>query len=272
MEQYALVTGATSGLGLAYAKWFAQEGYQLIITGRRGDVIEKRAEEIRKAYGCRVNVILVDLAEEPGLSMLLGRLEGMEVDVLVNNAGFGLGTEFAFTDIKDIQRLIFLHTVCAATVTHFVLQGMMERNRGRIINISSDGAFAVVPRNVVYAAAKRFVVTFTQGLHMELAGTGIQVQAVCPGFIDSDFHESAGMHVDKTRKGMFAFRQPEMVVKEAMESFKKGKVICIPDRTGKFIKALGNWMPESVYYRFAAGMAAKTIQRGREQAENEKNP
>lgn len=257
MKGNALITGATSGLGLAYAKWFAQEGYDLIITGRRQALIEKRAEEIRTAYGCGVTVILADLAEEEGITSLLLQLKGKEVEVLVNNAGFGLKTEFANTDIRDIQRLVFLHTMGICRITHFVLQGMKERRRGRIINISSDGAFAVVPGNVVYAASKRFIVTFTQGLHMELASYGIQLQAVCPGFIDSDFHESAGMHVDKTRKGIFAFHQPEEVVQEGMRSLNKGRVICIPGRPGKMIKALGNLLPEKMYYKFAAGLVKK---------------
>lgn len=262
MEQYALITGATSGLGLAYAKWFAGEGYHLIITGRRKEVIERRADEIRKTYGCKVIVILADLAEETGVSELLNQLEGKAIDVLVNNAGFGLCTEFADTDAADIKRLIYLQTTAVARITHHVLGGMKREGRGRIINVSSDGAFAVVPKNVVYAATKRFIVTLTEGLHMELAGYGIHVQAVCPGFIDSDFHESAGMKVDKSRKGMFAFRRPEDVVREAMESFAKGKVVCIPDRTGKFIKALADLLPKKTYYRMAGGFAARSLQKG----------
>lgn len=259
MKQNALITGATSGLGLAYAKWFAQEGYDLVITGRRREVIERRAEEIRKQYGSNVEVVLVDLAEEEGVGTLLGHLEGREIDVLVNNAGFGFRTYFADTDVRDVKRLIYLQTTAVAEITHYALAGMKERNRGRIINISSDGAFAVVPRNVTYAASKRFIVTLTEGLHMELAGTGIRVQVVCPGFVDTDFHENNGMPIDKTRKGMFAFRQPEEVVKEAMRDFDKGRVVCVPDRAGKVVKAMAEYMPKKIYYRFANGFAEKKL-------------
>ena len=180
---YAVITGATSGLGLAYAKWFGGKGYDLIITGRRKDIIEKRAEEIREAYGCSVEVVLTDLAEEQGTANLLARMDGKPVDVLVNNAGFGLGLEFADSDIKDIRRLIFLQTSAIAELTHYVLRDMKKKHHGTIINISSDGAFAPLPKNVTYAASKRFLVTFTEGLHMELAGTGVRVQVVCPGLL-----------------------------------------------------------------------------------------
>lgn len=259
MEHYALITGATSGLGLAYARYFAKEGFNLIITGRRRTVIEKRAEEIRRNYGCDVKVILVDLADETGVRALLESVEGKIIDVLVNNAGFGFRTHFADTDIQDLKRLIYLQTTAVAEITYHVLQGMRQRDSGRIINISSDGAFAVVPKNVAYAATKRFIVTLTEGLHMELSGTGIRVQAVCPGFVDTDFHENANMPVDKSRKGMFAFRKPEDVVEEAMLEFEKGRVVCVPDKAGKLIKAMADFMPRKSYYRFAGNFADKKL-------------
>ena len=261
MEQYALITGATSGLGLAYAKWFAGKGYDLIMTGRRKEVIERRAQEIRDKYGCRVIVILVDLARDDGVKKLLASLEGREVHVLVNNAGFGFITSFIDTDMEGLRRLIYLQTSAVAEITHHVLKGMKERNQGSIINISSDGAFAVVPGNVTYAAAKRFMITLTEGLHMELMGTGIRIQAVCPGFVDTDFHENNGMPVDKTRKGMFGFRQPEDVVDEAMKDFEAGRVICIPDKAGKLVKAMADYMPKKVYYRFANDFVNKKIRK-----------
>lgn len=261
MRKCALITGATSGLGLAYATWFAAKGYDLIITGRRKEVIEKRAEEIRNRYNSSVSVVLVDLAEEGGVKTLLGYLEGRDIHVLVNNAGFGFSTEFANTDIEGLKRLIYLQTSAVAEITHYVLKKMKTEGQGSIINISSDGAFAVVPKNVTYAAAKRFIVTFTEGLHMELKDTGIQVQVVCPGFVDTDFHENNGMPIEKTRKGMFAFRKPEEVVVESMKDFEKGRVICVPDRAGKIVKALADYMPRGMYYRFVGSFADKKLRK-----------
>lgn len=262
MGHYALITGATSGLGLAYATWFAGKGYDLIVTGRRKEVIERRAQEIRDKYACRVMVILADLAREDGVRKLLASLEGREIHVLVNNACFGFRSSFSDTDVDGLKRLIYLQTTAVAEITHHVLKGMKERNKGSIINISSSGAFLVVPGNVTYAAAKRFVVTLTEGLHMELMGTGIRVQAVCPGFVDTDFHENNGMHVDKTRTGMFGFRQPEEVVDEAMKEFEKGRVVCIPDKAGKLVRVMAEYMPKRMYYRFANDFVNKNIRKG----------
>lgn len=209
-----------------------------------------------------MDVVLTDLAQSEGVRMLLDSLEGKEIDVLVNNAGFGFRTEFTDTDVEGLKRLIYLHTIAVTEITHYVLKGMKKRDKGSIINISSDGAFAVVPKNVAYAATKRFIVTLTEGLHMELMNTGIRVQVVCPGFVDTDFHENNGMPVDKTKKGMFGFRQPEEVVEEAMSDFEKGQVVCVPDKAGKFVKAMAEYMPKKTYYRFANDFVNKKIRKG----------
>ena len=260
---YALITGATSGLGLAYARWFAGAGYNLVVTGRRRQVIEMRAEEIRREHGCNVRVVLADLAEKAGVDVLLESVRGLKIEVLVNNAGFGLKTSFADTAAEDMRHLLYLQTAAVAELTHYVLQGMRERNEGTVINISSDGAFAVIPGNVLYSATKRFIIELTEGLHMELAHTRIRVQAVCPGFMDSHFHESAGMAVDKGAKGIFAFRRPEDVAEDAMKDLARGKVVSIPDMGGKLFKALGIFMPRKLYYRFAGRFADKSFRKSR---------
>ena len=160
-----------------------------------------------------------------------------------------------------MKRLIYLQTIAVAEITHYVLRGMKERNKGIIINISSDGAFAVVPGNVTYAAAKRFIVTLTEGLHMELMGTGIRVQAVCPGFVDTDFLENNGMYVDKTRKGMFGLRQPGEVVDEAMKEFEKGSIVCVPDKAGKLAESHGGVYAKRCITSFADDFVNKNIRK-----------
>lgn len=202
MKNAALITGATSGLGLAYAKEYAKKGYNLIITGRREDKIKANAKSIENMYNVTVKVIIVDLAHEQGLNDLLDEIRNDEIEVLVNNAGFGLKPIFSEVPKEDMDRIMFLQMNTVVILTQNILKKMLIRNKGTIINISSDGAFAVMPRNVIYSSTKLFILNFTEGLYMELINSDINVQVVCPGFIDSDFHASAGMNVVKKKKDL----------------------------------------------------------------------
>lgn len=254
-KEIAVITGATSGLGLAYAERMAADGYDLIITGRREEIIKANAERIMHEYGRSVEVCITDLSDEEGVNKLIDVLNNKNISILVNNAGFGLKTKFIDTNYCDVKRLLYLHIMAVTKLTYFVLQGMKQRNKGTIINISSDGAFAVLPKNVVYSSSKLYIINFTEGLHMELADYDIKVQAVCPGFIDSDFHSRAGMSVDKTRKGIFGFQQPGDVVNRAMMALKKNIVVCVPDKGGKLIRLIGKYMPRKMFYKFASGFS-----------------
>ena len=256
MKKLALITGATSGLGLSYAKYFASKGYDLIITGRREEVIRKNADNLKKQYNVDVAVIIVELSSKEGVDFLISSIKNCEIAVLVNNAGFGLKSTFVDTSEADIEGLLYLHTCCVTRLTHYVLKNMEMRNEGSIINISSDGAFAVMPHNVLYSSAKLFILNFTEGLHMELAKTNIHVQAVCPGFIDSNFHESAGMHVNKSRKGLFAFHNPDDIVVDAMKDFEKGIVVSVPDGGAKLIRFMVKLMPRKMFYKKVTTLAS----------------
>lgn len=257
MKNTALITGATSGLGLSYAKYFAQKGYNLIITGRREEVIRSNAKELMEKYKIDVQVIITELSNSEGVDYLLENLKDKDISVLVNNAGFGLKNTFANTEEEDIEKIIYLQAMCVTRITHYVLQHMLEKNEGIIINISSDGAFAVVPHNVLYSSTKLFLINFTEGLYMELKDTNIRVQAVCPGFIDSHFHESAGMNVDKNKKGLFGFKQPDDIVSDAMQDLNKGKVVSIPDKGARFLRRFVRILPRKVFYNMGINLSKK---------------
>ncbi|WP_244833917.1 SDR family NAD(P)-dependent oxidoreductase [Clostridium sp. BJN0001] len=259
MKNIALITGATSGLGLSYAKYFASKGYNLIITGRRESVIRSNAKELMKKYKIEVQVIITELSNDKGVNYLLDNIKGKDISVLVNNAGFGLKTTFADTSEDNIKKLLYLQTVCVTRLTHFVLKNMLEKNNGIIINISSDGAFAVIPHNVLYSSTKLYILNLTEGLHMELDGTNVKVQAVCPGFIDSHFHESAGMHVNKNKKGLFGFRKPDDIVSDAMHDLECGKVVSIPDKGARLLRKMVMFMPRKVFYKKAINLSKKMI-------------
>ncbi len=248
MKHGVLITGATSGLGLAYAKEYAKKGYNLIITGRRENKIIENAKYIENTYHVKVKVVIVDLAKEEGLSLLLNEIKEEEIEVLVNNAGFGLKPVFSELPKEDLDRIMFLQMNTVVILTQNVLKQMLSRHKGTIINISSDGAFAVMPRNILYSSTKLFILNFTEGLYMELIDTPIHVQVVCPGFIDSDFHESAGMKVVKKKKGFMKFMDPQEILRLAMKDLKKGRVVSVPGLEAKIIRFIAAFLPRKMFY------------------------
>lgn len=257
MKHAALITGATSGLGLAYAKEYAKNGYNLIITGRRENKITANARDIENTYNVKVKVVIVDLANEEGLNVLLNEIQEDEIDVLVNNAGFGLKPVFSEVPKVDRDRIMFLQMNAVVILTQNILKQMLPRQRGTIINISSDGAFAVMPRNILYSSTKLFILNFTEGLYMELIDAAINVQVVCPGFIDSDFHESAGMNVIKKKKGFIKFMDPEEIVNMAMKDLKRGRVVSVPGLDAKIIRIMAEFLPRKMFYKIIINFTRK---------------
>jgi short-subunit dehydrogenase len=257
MTKAVLITGATSGLGLAYAREHAKEGYNLIITGRREDKIKFNAIDIEQTYHIKVKVLIVDLANQDGLNYLLDEIKDDEIEVLVNNAGFGLKPVLVETKREEMDRIMFLQMNAVVILTQYILKEMLIRNRGTVINISSDGAFAVMPRNVLYSSTKLFIINFTEGLYMELEKYNIKVQVVCPGFIDTDFHESAGMNVVKKKKGFMKFSSPEDIVSMAMKDLNKGKVVCVPGMEAKIIRLMAHFLPRTMFYKIAISFTRK---------------
>ena len=179
-KRIAVITGATSGIGAAYARRFAQEGYDLILTGRRTDIIESEAEEIRKVYGTEVEVITADLSYESETERLVEEIQGKQVEILVNNAGFGVSRLYQDSDLEIMEQMARLGVLTPMRLIHAVLPGMKESGRGTIINLSSGSIFLLIPGNAVYSGIKAFLKTFTEGLRLDLAGTGVKVLAVCP--------------------------------------------------------------------------------------------
>ncbi|BBF41782.1 short-chain dehydrogenase/reductase SDR [Lachnospiraceae bacterium KM106-2] len=259
MKGKVLITGATSGLGLGFATEYASQGYDLIVTGRRKEKIEANMDAIRKKYGVKVKVILVDLSSEEGLTYLLQEIAGEEIQVLINNAGFGLKPCFSDLSEDQLNRMLFLQTAVVTRLTHDVLQQMIQRNEGTIINVSSDSAFAVMPHNVLYASTKTYIMTFTEGLYMELVDTNIKVQVICPGFIDSDFHENAQMKVNKARKGFMKFHSPEEIIAKSKKDLERGRIVCKPSRDVKVIALLSRILPRRWFYKIILSMASKLM-------------
>ncbi len=248
MGKTVLVTGATGGLGWSYAKYFAREGWDVILTGRK-ETIAQRGEELRQKHGVRAETLRLELGEKEGVDALLKALEGRRIDALVNNAGYGHAGKFIDTDDSVIENMLYLHTTCAARLCRALGKPMAERGEGIIINISSAAAFAPAPNSALYTASKRCLLHLTEALHVELAPKGVRVQAVCPGMIDTDFHTRMGVDTGNNWRHLLPFRSPDAVCADAMKDFKRGKVVSVPDLGGKALRQADRHLPRGLFYR-----------------------
>ena len=188
----ALITGASSGIGAAFARRLAAAGHNLILVARRLDRLEALAEELASRHNIVAEVLPADLAQPAGIERVETRLSGTDTpDLLINNAGFGTTGYFADIDLAKQLDMIQLHIVAPVRLCRAVLPGMIARSRGAIINVASIAAYWPLPENANYAASKMYLIVFSQSLQAELEGTGVRVQALCPGFTYTEFHDTA---------------------------------------------------------------------------------
>jgi len=229
----ALITGASSGLGAAFAERLAQEDYDLVIVARRRDRLESLAEQLQANHHVSVEVIAADLSRPGDLLTVEKHIaENNALELLVNNAGFGGYMPFVELDPDQATELINLKVLAVTRLTRAALPGMLGRGRGSIVNVSSRLAFsaplgsAQLPKRAVYAGANAFINTFSQLLQSELEGTGLQVQALCPGVVETEFHERVGIEPGRYPAAMVM--KPEDVVRASLAGLKLGEVICVP--------------------------------------------
>src|SRR5437660_9497180 len=223
----ALITGASAGLGAEYAKLFAADKHDLVLVARRRDRLEALARQLQSAHGVKARVLTADLATGGGASRLVeevGRL-GLEIDFLVNNAGFGTSGAFAELDLGRELEMIQVNMTSLVTLTRAFLPAMVERRRGRILNVGSTAGFPPGPFMAVYYASKAFVNSFTEALWYELRGTGVTATVSCPGPTATEFADVAGM----SRSLLFRLgaANPEVVAAQGYRAMNKGKPMII---------------------------------------------
>ena len=213
----ALVTGASSGIGAAYARGLRARGERVVLVARRADRLQSLAREL--GGDPHAVVLPLDLAGPGSAESLRADLEGrgIAVDVLVNNAGLGNTAPFEAQRLESIRAMLDVNVRALVELTHAFLPGMRARGRGRIVNVASNAAFQPVPYLTVYAATKSFVLSFTEGLAEELRGTGVRVQALCPGITGTEFLEVAGTH-----RGLLVTRMPMMTAARVVETSLRG--------------------------------------------------
>ncbi len=220
----ALVTGATAGIGLEFARQLAARGYDLVLVARDPARLDEIATQLRgSATEPEVEVLSADVGDRKQLASVEQRLADPDrpVDLLVNNAGFGLKRRFLDNDVDDEQRLLDVLVVAVMRLSHAALRGQSERGRGGVINVSSVAAF--LPRGT-YAAAKAWVNQFGKWAAAEYRPRGVTVTTVCPGFTKTEFHQRMGV-----RRGTgFLWMEPDFVVRRALADFDRGRVISVP--------------------------------------------
>lgn len=189
----AVVTGAAGGLGASFANQLAQLGYRLLLVDRRQGPLEQVAEALFTQYGASAEPYVADLCKREEVERLARRLERMDVELLVNNAGFGAIHYFVDTDPSCLLGMVDLHVVTPTILTRAVLPGMLERDSGGIINVSSLGGFFQSAGNAQYGSTKNYLVSLSLALNEELRGTNVRVQALCPGFVKTGFHAAESM-------------------------------------------------------------------------------
>lgn len=253
MKSTVLITGATSGLGLEFVKLFANDGYNLVLVARN----KKKLEEIKQSYkNLDVTVIPMDLSVPGAPKDVFEEVErlGITIDVLVNNAGYGLMGNFDVLDIQKQSNMIQLNVTALTELTYYFLQKMKQRNLGRILNVASTAAFQPGPQMAVYYATKAFVLSFSEALVEELSGSSVTVTTLCPGPTKTNF--GAVANVEGTK--MFSQAMPsDRVAKSGYEALMKGKRVIV---TGGFNKAgaLGaKFMPRSLAAKVAKYVAGE---------------
>ena len=249
----ALVTGASFGIGMELARIFGREGYNLVLVARSADKLRQLASELEKAHGARSLILATDLTEPGASAYVLDQTTraDIQLDVLVNNAGFGQYGKFAENDLEECLRQIQLNITALTHLTRLYLPEMIERKRGRILNVASTAAFQPGPLMAVYYAGKAYVLHFSEAIANELQGTGVTVTCLCPGPTATEFQKRA--KITGIRLTSYGTMDARTVAEDGYRALMAGKIVAI--------SGMKNWLlAESVRFaprRMTAAIARK---------------
>ncbi|QDO90069.1 SDR family oxidoreductase [Ornithinimicrobium ciconiae] len=250
----ALVTGASAGLGRAFAEELARRGHGLVLVARNRDQLEELAERLRREYAVTTEVLVADLADRAQTERVADRLRdtGRPVDLLVNNAGFGLRGSFSRGDVTEEERALDVMVRAVLVLSHAAAGAMRTRGRGGILNVSSVASFAVMGS---YSAIKSWVTVFSEALAVELQGTGVHVTAVCPGFVHTEFHDRARMNMSALPEQLWL--EVDQVVTTALRDLDAGRAVSVPSATYKLVTAGIRVLPRSAVRRVSGLLAQR---------------
>lgn len=244
-----LITGASAGLGVEFARRCAARGEEVALAARRRDRLDALAAEL----GDRAHVFAIDLARPDAAVSLVNELEaeGLEVSTLINNAGIGLAGRFAEQPLDRQRMMIDLNVRTLTELCRLVLPGMIERGRGGILNVASTAAFQAGPNMAVYYASKAFVLSLTEALHQEAKGTGVKVSCLCPGPVKTEFFEAAGMRGSMYDK---LAGDAQSVVRAGLDGLDRNKAVVIPGLQNKIGAHATRFVPRAALRRIVAAI------------------
>ncbi|MCX2971005.1 SDR family oxidoreductase [Streptomyces sp. TRM70308] len=245
----ALITGATAGIGAAFARRLARDGHNLVLVARDARRLAEQATELHDRHGIEASTLRADLATEEGIGAVADRLGDRThpVDLLVNNAGFGLKGRYLEVPEEDELRMLRVHCEAVLRLTSAAATAMRARGRGGVVNVASVAAF--VPRGT-YGASKAWVVQFTQGAAQDLAGSGVRLLALCPGFVRTEFHERAGMAASDVPGWMWL--EADRVVDAALKDLARGRTLSVPDPRYKTLLGASKLVPRGLLGRVSS--------------------
>ena len=249
----ALITGASSGIGKAFAEHLAADGYDLVLVARDTERLKALAAELQGARGIDVEILPADLMDPVQRAAVEERLSradgGRTINLLVNNAGFGTGGTFHELPIGPEVGQIELNVVALVRLTHAALAVMVPRRSGSIINVASLGGFQPSPQVATYSATKAFVLSFTEAIHEELRGTGVKAMVLCPGFTRTEFQERAGLHASALPN--VVWQSAEQVVATALRDLRRGRAVSVPGVINKAAASFTHLLPRIAVRKMA---------------------
>ena len=257
---YALITGASKGIGKEIAYELARMKYDLILVARSEDLLKELSQNLSGEFGVKCIPVSADLTTEAGIEKTIASVnpEQMDLSILVNNAGYALWGRFDELDMKSINSLININVFLPANITHRLLPILKKSSQSYILNIASTSAYQAVAKLSVYSACKSFMILFSRALHYELKGTNVSVTCVSPGTTDTNFMNAAGMHSESIRKKADKVKMsPKDVAKIAVHSMFKKKNEVIPGWLNKISVAMIPFVPKSVTEKIAASIYEK---------------
>jgi hypothetical protein len=247
----ALVTGSTAGIGAAFARNLAARRYDLVLVARTESRLQEQAADFRARYGITVEVLPADLGD-PAQRALVEKRVTEDVDLVINNAGFGTRGKFVDSDIAQLQNQLDVNVVSVLRLTHAAVGAMTRRAKGAVINVSSVAGF-FPGSGATYAATKSYVTSLSEGLAATLAGTGVHVMALCPGFTKTEFHETIGDDMNEVPKQLWL--DADMVAEEALRDLARGRTVSVPGAQYKALVGVGRYTPKPLL-RFAMRKAS----------------